>query len=306
MHTHSMPTHTMPIHAPLITAEALLAGLPGADLRILDCRFDLMRPEAGREAFLAGHIPAAGYLHLDEDLGAKGDATALCGGRHPLPSMARTAATFGRHGVAPRTTVVVYDAHGGMYAARAWWMLKWLGHGPVHVLDGGLAAWQAAGGALEGGPAVAVDDRGPYPLPAEPGMGWVDAAAVRARIGRADAVLIDARAPERYRGEVEPLDPVAGHIPGALNRPFAQNLDASGRFLPPDALRAAFEPLLAGRAPSEVVHQCGSGVTACHNLLAMTLAGLPGSRLYAGSWSEWCSQPDRPVARGASPNGQTG
>jgi thiosulfate/3-mercaptopyruvate sulfurtransferase len=286
---------------PLISAtelQALLAAEGAPPLRVFDCRFDLMRPEAGLEAFVAGHIPAAGYLHLDHDLGAKGDASALCGGRHPLPSMARTAATFGRHGVAPATTVVLHDAHGGMYAARAWWMLKWLGHGPVFVLDGGLAAWQAAGGALEAGPAARVADLGPYPLPAEPGMGWVDADEVQSRIGQPGAVLIDARAGERYRGEVEPLDPVAGHIPGALNRPFAQNLDANGRFLPADALRAAFDTLLAGRSPTEVVHQCGSGVTACHNLLAMTLAGLPGSRLYAGSWSEWCGQPQRPVARG--------
>ncbi|MGY0196301.1 sulfurtransferase [Leptothrix sp. BB-4] len=284
---------------PLISApelQALLAAEGAPPLRLFDCRFDLMRPDAGQEAFAAGHIPSAGYLHLDHDLGAKGDATALCGGRHPLPSMARTAATFGRHGVAPDTAVVLYDAHGGMYAARAWWMLKWLGHGPVFVLDGGLAAWQAAGGALEAGPAATVADRGAYPLPAEPGMAWVDADTVQARIGQ--GVLIDARAPERYRGEVEPLDPVAGHIPGALNRPFAQNLDGHGRFLPAEALRAAFDTLLAGRSPGEVVHQCGSGVTACHNLLAMTIAGLPGSRLYAGSWSEWCSQPQRPLARG--------
>ncbi|RZS53031.1 sulfurtransferase [Sphaerotilus mobilis] len=287
--------------AVLITAADLLALPAGPSLRVFDCRFDLMRPDAGQEAFLAGHIPGAGYLHLDHDLGAKGDASALCGGRHPLPSMARVAATFGRHGVGPQTTVVLYDAHGGMYAARAWWLLKWLGHGPVLLLDGGLAAWQSAGGALATGPAADVADLGAYPLPAEPGMAWVDAETVQSRIGRADAVLIDARAPERYRGEVEALDPVAGHIPGALNRPFGQNLDASGRFLPAEALRAAFEPLLAGRLPDQVVHQCGSGVTACHNLLAMTLAGLPGSRLYAGSWSEWCSQPQRPIARGAAP-----
>ncbi len=288
--------------SPLITADALLAlTASGPAPRILDGRFDLMRPDAGLEAFVAGHIPAAGYLHLDHDLGAKGDASALCGGRHPLPSLARAAATFGRHGVGPGTTVVLYDAHGGMYAARAWWLLKWLGHGPVAVLDGGLAAWQAAGGALEAGPAAAVPDLGAYPLPAEPGMAWIDADAVQARIGQPGSVLIDARAPERYRGEVEPLDPVAGHIPGAVNRPFAHNLGADGRFLPAETLRAAFDALLAGQAPDQVVHQCGSGVTACHNLLAMTLAGLPGSRLYAGSWSEWCSQPQRPVARGEQP-----
>ncbi|MDP4301966.1 sulfurtransferase [Leptothrix discophora] len=292
----SLPT------SPLITADALLALQASPDaarLRMFDCRFDLMRPDAGQAAFLEGHMPGAGYLHLDHDLSAKGDADALCGGRHPLPSMSRVAATFGRHGVAPDHIVVLHDAHGGMYAARAWWLLKWLGHGPAFVLDGGLAAWQAAGGALEAGPAAAVADLGAYPLPAEPGMAWVDADTVQARIGR--GVLIDARAPERYRGEVEPLDPAAGHIPGAVNRPFQQNLDASGHFLPAEALRAAFETLLAGQPPQDVVHQCGSGVTACHNLLAMTVAGLPGARLYAGSWSEWCSQPQRPQVRGAQP-----
>jgi thiosulfate/3-mercaptopyruvate sulfurtransferase len=282
-----------PIAQPLITAAELAARRP--DVRVFDARFDLMRPEAGAAAFAEGHIPGASYLHLDRALSAKGGAPALCGGRHPLPSRAHAAQVWGALGVTPATPVVVCDDHGGMYAARAWWLLRWLGHTEVAVLDGGLRAWREAGGALETGPGAdhpATD----YPLPVEPGVEWVDAAAVRAGIGR--QVLIDARAPERFRGDVEPLDPVAGHIPGALNRPFNQNLGPDGRFLPAAQLRAAFEPLLAGRGADAAVHQCGSGVTACHNILAMEVAGLRGSKLYAGSWSEWSSDPARPVARG--------
>jgi len=226
--------------------------------------------------------------------GALSAAKSGTNGRHPLPSREAFAATAGRFGIAPETRVVVYDRQGAMFAARAWWMLRWLGHAAVAVLDGGLPAWQRAGGALEPG-AVVSRAREPYPL-REPLVGAVDAATLSARLGRGR--LIDARAPERFRGEVEPLDAQAGHIPGALNRFFKDNLDADGCFKPAERLRAEFEPLLAAASPSQVTHYCGSGATACHNLLAMEVAGLPGAALYPGSWSEWSADPSRPVARG--------
>ena len=281
---------------PLIRADELLALLARArGVRLLDARFDLARPDAGTEAFLAGHLPGAQHVHLDRDLSAKDGAPAVCGGRHPLPTRAHVAATLGRLGITPETPVVVYDAQGGMFAARVWWMLRWVGHTAVAVLDGGVPAWVAAGGALEAGAAEPVAPVADYPLSAEPGYAVLTADELHARLGR--VTLIDARAPERYCGDVEPLDPVAGHIPGALNRPFNTNLAADGRFLSPEALRAGFAPLL-GVGAGEVFHQCGSGVTACHNLLAMAVAGLPGGALYAGSWSEWCRDVRRPVARG--------
>jgi thiosulfate/3-mercaptopyruvate sulfurtransferase len=276
---------------PLIRAETLLACV-GA-VCVLDARFDLARPDAGAEAFLAGHLPGAQYVHLDRDLSAKGEVPALCGGRHPLPTREHFAATVARLGITPTTPVVVCDAQSGMFAARVWWMLRWIGHTAVAVLDGGVAAWTAAGGALETGEAEPTAPAAAYPLSLEAGQRVITTDALQAQLGR--VTLIDARAPERYRGDVEPLDPVAGHIPGALNRPFSANLAAGGRFQSPEVLRAAFLPLLG---EGEVVHQCGSGVTACHNLLAMDIAGLPAAALYAGSWSEWCSDGCRPVARG--------
>ncbi|MEX8492792.1 sulfurtransferase [Sphaerotilus sp.] len=276
---------------PLIHADELLACV--GTVCVLDARFDLARPEAGAEAFLAGHLPGAQYVHLDRDLSAKGDVPALCGGRHPLPTREHFAATVARLGITPATPVVVCDAQGGMFAARVWWMLRWLGHDAVAVLDGGVAAWMAAGGLLETGMAESPLPAAAYPLSPEAGRRVMTADALQAQLGR--VTLIDARAPERYRGDVEPLDPVAGHIPGALNRPFSANLAAGGCFQPPEVLRAAFLPLLGD---GEVVHQCGSGVTACHNLLAMEIAGLPAATLYAGSWSEWCGDGRRPVARG--------
>jgi thiosulfate/3-mercaptopyruvate sulfurtransferase len=282
------------LSSPLIRAEDLLARL-GA-VRVLDARFDLSRPDAGAEAFLAGHIPGAQHVHLDHDLSAKGDVPALCGGRHPLPTREHFATTVARLGITPATPVVVVDAQGGMFAARVWWMLCWLGHDAVAVLDGGMAAWAAAGGVLEAGPATVPEPVPVYPLSVVPGRVVVDADTLQAQLGR--VTLIDARAPERYRGDVEPLDPVAGHIPGALNRPFSHNLAADGRFHAPETLRAAFAPLLGSGTADAVVHQCGSGVTACHNLLALEVAGLPGGALYAGSWSEWCRGGRRPVARG--------
>ena len=277
--------------SPLISAEALKAAL--GTVRVFDVRFDLARPEAGEAAWREGHLPGAHYLHLDRDLSAKDGVPALCGGRHPLPTREVFAATAARLGLTPDTPVVLVDAQGGMFAARAWWMLRWIGARDVRVLDGGLAAWRAAGGALEPGEVAPATPGPAWPLGPEPEGLRLTADALAVQLGR--VALLDARAPERYRGDVEPLDPVAGHIPGALNRPFSANLGPDGRFLPPEALRAAFQGL-AGARP--VVHQCGSGVTACHNLLAMAVAGLPGGALYAGSWSEWCRDPARPVAQG--------
>ncbi len=274
----------------LVTVDELQAlQAAGAALVLLDCGFDLADTAAGERAYAAGHIAGARYAHLDRDLsGAK-----LPGrGRHPLPDREALAGTAGAWGVAPGVQVVAYDAHGGPYAARAWWLLRWLGHDAVAVLDGGAGAWKAAGGEFVTGvtPAAA---QAPYPAQAA-AMPTIEAAALLARLGQVR--LFDARAAERFRGEVEPLDPVAGHIPGATLRFFKDNLAPDGRFKPAAQLKAEFEAL--GGADTEVVHQCGSGVTACHNLLAMAHAGLGTTALYPGSWSEWCSDPSRPVARG--------
>jgi len=287
----------MSLKTPLIDAATLAERLAqGVPTVLLDTSFDLADPAAGERAYKQGHLPGAHYLHLDRDLADHAPAPdGRFRGRHPLPSTEVFAATLGRLGIGRATAVVIYDRQGGMYAARAWWMLRWLGHENAAVLDGGLTAWVAAGHPLDAGPPPEPAAAPPYPI-GSPLVRTVDADTLAAGLGRVR--LIDARAPERFRGEVEPLDPVAGHIPGALNRPFKDNLDATGRFRPPAELRAAFEPLLAGRPASEVVHQCGSGVTACHNLLAMEAAGLPGSALYPGSWSEWCAESSRPVAIG--------
>ena len=276
---------------PLVSPDQLHAALAGgANPLIVDCSFDLADPGAGERAFEQGHLPGAIHAHLDRELaGAKTGRN----GRHPLPARADWAATLARLGVTPARAVVLYDGQGGMYAARAWWMLLWAGHRAVSVLDGGLAAWKAIGGALETGAVAPVAAPGPYPL-GDSLVASVDADTLQKSLGR--VTLLDARAGERYRGEVEPLDKRAGHIPGARSRFFKDNLDAQGRFKPAAELRGAFEAF--GAAPAQVVHQCGSGVTACHNLLAMEIAGLTGSALYPGSWSEWSSDPARPVAVG--------
>jgi thiosulfate/3-mercaptopyruvate sulfurtransferase len=268
--------------------ELLAAGTPPV---ILDTSFDLADTSAGERSHRDGHLPGARYAHLDDDLSAPKTGR---NGRHPLPAREAFAETVGRWGIAPDTQVVVYDRQGGAYAARGWWMLRWLGHAAVAVLDGGLAAWQDAGGALESGAVVDGAAAPPYPA-REPLAALIDAAGLAAQLGT--VTLLDARSPERFRGEAEPIDPIAGHIPGAHNRFHKENLGADGRFKPPRELRAAFAAL-AGEEPAGVVHQCGSGVTACHNLLAMEYAGFAGSRLYPGSWSEWSSDPSRPIAKG--------
>ncbi len=282
-------------HTTLISAQELQALQAAArPLLLLDVSFDLADTTAGERAYAQGHLPGAHYLHLDRDLsGAKAAEGQVFTGRHPLPEPAAFAQRLAALGLDAGMQVVAYDGQGGMYAARVWWMLRWLGHEAVAVLDGGLAAWQAAGGAL--GTDVPATRAGSFQASASLAPS-IQADSLQAQLGRVR--LLDARAGERYRGEVEPLDKQAGHIPGALNRFFKDNLQADGRFKPADALRADFEALLPPFAASEVVHQCGSGVTACHNLLAMEHAGLRGSRLYPGSWSEWSADPRRPVAQG--------
>jgi len=279
--------------SPLISAEQLMARLREADPPlVVDTGFDLADVESGRRAWQAGHLPGSIYLHLDDDLSGPKTGT---NGRHPLPDRRVFAERLGRFGVTPSTAVVALDRHGGVYAARLWWMLRWMGHADVQVLDGGLAAWQRVGGAVVTDPSPGRPATSAYP-DRPPLTTSVDADAIVRRLG--SLRVLDARAPERFRGEVEPIDPVAGHIPGALNRFHRANLDADGRFKPAAQLRAEYETLLGGAEVSSVAHQCGSGVTACHNLLAMEHAGLTGSALYPGSWSEWSADPTRPIARG--------
>jgi len=258
---------------------------------LLDASFDLGDVGAGEAAFAAGHVPGSHYVHLDRDLCA---AKTGRNGRHPLPERAAFARTAGTLGVAPGTQVVALDRNGGAYAARLWWMLRWLGFESVAVLDGGYAKWSAEGRVVSTDPT--------QPTPATFDIArvtpTVNATGVMASIPRQGLLILDARAAERYRGETEPFDPVAGHIPGARNRPHTQNLNADGTFKEPAFLRAEFGAILDGVPHDQVVHQCGSGVTACHNILAMEIAGLTGTRLYPGSWSEWCADPSRPVEAG--------
>lgn len=275
---------------PVISVAELRALLPQQPL-LLDLRFDLADPAAGARAYAEGHLPDAHYLHLDADCcGAKQAPDGTFRGRHPLPPREAFAGRLQALGWHYDRPVVAMDAANAMFAARAWWMLRWLGHDDVAVLDGGLAAWQAAGGAVTT-EAPTVSTSPPFAL--RPSLvGTVEKAALRARLGRFG--LVDARAPERFRGEVEPLDRQAGHIPGARNRPFADNLGPDGRFKPAEHLRAEWTAWQPG---PETVHSCGSGVTACHNLLALAVAGLPLGLLYPGSWSEWSADGELPMAR---------
>ena len=278
----------MSAHRTLVDAATLAAMLGQPGLRVVDCRHDLADPEAGRRAWSESHIPGAVFMHLDEDLSAPCTGR---NGRHPLPNPAVFAARLGALGIGPEDQVVACDDAGGAIAARLWWMLRWIGHDRAAVLDGGYRAWRKAG--------LPLDAAVPQPAPVEHPVGpstvaSVDAAGLQRALEAGTVTLIDARSPDRFAGQNETLDPVAGHIPGALNRFFRSNL-SDGRFRPAAELRAEFEALLAGREPADVVHQCGSGVTACHNLLAMEVAGLHGSCLYPGSWSEWCADPARPV-----------
>ena len=288
------------MYTTLISAAQLRSLLnSGAPCMVFDCSCDLMQPALGRGQYREAHVPGAVYADLDTALSAKGDRTvtlAQSGGRHPLPSRANFAAWLGSVGFDNTMQAVVYDRQGVNYCGRLWWMLKWAGHENVAVLDGGLQAWQAAGGRVVAG------DEAPQPIAkfalAPERCALVAIETVASQVGRVTQTLIDARGAPRFRGEVEPIDPVAGHIPGALNRPFTSNLGADGTFKPAAVLRTEFLELLGQRDPSTVVHHCGSGVSAVPNLLAMEIAGLGRTALFAGSWSEWCSDPSRPVAQG--------
>ena len=278
---------------PWISPEALQADLDAPDLRVVDVRSSLADREAGRRAYRAGHLPGAFFLDLDTDLS---DPPGRHGGRHPLPDPTRAAATFGAAGIGRETRVVVYDDAAGMIAGRLWWMLRWLGHERVQVLDGGVAAWLAAGGTL------VTDVPRPAPAVFEPRVRdgvTVDRDWLLAHLGDPGVVVVDARAPERYRGEVEPIDPRGGHIPGAINRPFAENLEG-GRFRPLVELADRYHDL---QGAGTVVVYCGSGVSAAHDLMALEACGITGARLYAGSWSDWVSYDDAQVALGAEPGG---
>lgn len=267
-------------------------GSGGRGLVIVDCRFNLMQPEAGRAAWLEGHIPGACYADLDRDLSAPRRPDT---GRHPLPDPDQLRALFGGFGIGRNTRVVAYDEGGGGLAARLWWLLRWMGHGSVVLLDGGFAAWQKAG--------LPVSRDVPQPRPGrfegEAGhMPVRDASQVATGLAGGTIRLLDMRAEDRFRGAVEPIDPVAGHVPGAVNAPFGGNLTADNRFQPEEVLARRYAALVDHRPSRDIVCMCGSGVTACHGILALELAGMPGAALYPGSWSEWIRSPDRPVAKG--------
>ncbi len=282
---------------PLLITAAQLQALQseGAPLAIVDCSFDLMKPELADSLFEAEHIAGALQAHLDRNLSTHG-ADAVNGGRHPLPPRERVAAWLGSLGIGNATQVVVYDRNAGHYCGRLWWMLKWLGHDAIAVLDGGLQGWKAAGGAVATGSAATPVAAAFEVRPALRELVFTD--KVVADLGRPAQTVVDARGAPRYRGEVEPLDPIAGHIPGALNRPFTDNFTAEGLFKSPDVLRAEWDQVLSGRSASSVVHHCGSGVTAVPNVIAMELAGFGPTALYAGSWSEWSRTAGLPCAKG--------
>lgn len=302
------------MYTTLISADQLQALMANQKpLRIFDCTFELMDVHAGERKYLEAHIPGAVYANLDTALSARhgvnpakagadsvitvtGADAPASGGRHPLPNRERFATWLSSVGFANNMQAVVYDRNGANYCGRLWWMLKWAGHENVAVLDGGLQAWQAMGGAVTPGEEPA-HFQSNFELGPELAR-LVTPEQVVAGLGKTTQTLIDARGAPRFRGEVEPLDPVAGHIPGALNRPFSQNIGADGKFKPASQLKAEFEALLSGRDPATVVHHCGSGVSAVPNIIAMELAGLGRPGLYAGSWSDWCSDSRRPVERG--------
>jgi thiosulfate/3-mercaptopyruvate sulfurtransferase len=285
----------LPESTTLVSVDQLHDHLFHPQWCIVDVRHDLLEPEAGRRAYAAGHIPGAAFAHIDDDLSGNKSGH---NGRHPLPARDDLVAAFRRWGISNDTQIIAYDAQGGQFAVRLWWLARWLGHSKVALLDGGWPAWMAR----MNWSSVEPPERVPGSF--EPGASLVPvrtADDVLNSLGREELLLLDARIAERYRGEQEPIDPVAGHIPGARNRPWQSNLNADQSFKSRAELRREFDQALAGRTPASVTHQCGSGVTACHNVFAMELAGLLGSALYAGSWSEWVSDRSRPVATGAEP-----
>jgi thiosulfate/3-mercaptopyruvate sulfurtransferase len=276
----------------VVSTDTLAAHLGDPGWVIVDCRFTLTDTEAGRRAYAAGHLPGARYAHLDEDLSAAKNGS---NGRHPLPDSAVFAETLGRWGIDAGTQVVLYDDSFGAMAVRLWWMLRWVGHDAVALMDGGLPKWQREKRPMTTD--VPVVTAATFVPKLREAM-RVDANAVLAASQSGSELLLDARPEMRFLGEMEPIDPVAGHVPGAINVPFDDNLDLGGTFLDADELREMYEGLLDGRKPEQVIHMCGSGVTACHNLLAMEIAGLKGAKLYPGSWSEWIADPSRPIATG--------
>lgn len=278
----------------LISTAQLAQHLNDPNWVILDCQHDLMNPAFGRESYAREHIPGARFISLDDDLA---EHAAKGRGRHPLPAPESLAAAFSRLGIDAQHQVVVYDSAGGSYAARAWWCLRWLGHDAVAVLDGAIGKWKAEGRPMTAQvPTWSATRFAPHP---DERM-RVDSAALVDNLAFRQWQVVDARAPERFDGSAETIDPVGGHIPGAVNRFWKGNVNADGTFKTAEQLRAEFGPVLARRNAADLVHQCGSGVTACHNLLALEVAGLPGGKLYPGSWSEWCADPARPVAKGAA------
>ncbi len=278
------------IYDTLIDPDKLYMHLGDPDWIVVDCRFNLMDTEAGRRAYQESHIPGAHYAHLDQDL--SGPITPVSG-RHPLPDPAQLARTLGTWGIGETSQVVAYDDAGGIIAGRLWWLLRWLGHPNCALLDGGLPRWRNQGLPLTEDPPkpqlAVLPDRHDDGL-------WVDSATILANVEIDDSLLLDARAAARFNGEMEPIDPVAGHIPGAENLPLEGNLHVDGHFLEPAELRQRYKAVLGERSPNQIIHMCGSGVTACHNLLAMEVAGLKGSKLYTGSWSEWIRDPARPIS----------
>lgn len=277
----------------LIDADDLARLIEQGGALVCDCRFDLDDPAAGRRDYRTGHIPGAIHVDLERDLSA---ISTGANGRHPLPDREAFAARMAELGVAQGGQVVTYDTAGGFYASRLWWMLRWAGHGPVAVLDGGLKAWTVAGHTLEQGDIrVAHGDFRASPTPAMP---IAEVGEIEANLLRSELLVIDARTAARFAGAPDPLDDAAGHIPGARNRFWRHNLAADGHLKPADMLAREYAELVGDRPAGAVVHQCGSGVTATHNLLAMEVAGLEGSRLYPGSWSEWTADPARPIATG--------
>lgn len=276
----------------LISADELAQCINNADVRIIDCRFNLANTEAGQQAWAEAHIAGALYAHLDNDLSA--DKTQLTG-RHPIPERSTLAARFRQWGINNDTQIVAYDAMGGAMASRLWWLARWLGHEKVAVLDGGLAAWQAINGEMNAD--IPDYQEGDF-VEQSPLSENLDVAQLSKLLEQQSITLIDARDAARFRGEQDNIDPVAGHVPGALNYFFMQNLDENGRFKSAEELKASFSSFLADKEASDIVHMCGSGVTACHNLLAMQHAGIKDGRIYIGSWSEWIRDSDRPVATG--------
>ena len=280
------------MHRTLISTDELAERLADPSIVIVDCRYDLTNEQWGQEQYRASHVPGAAYASLSHDLSGEKKPGA---GRHPLPTADAMAATFGRWGVAAGTQVVVYDQDVGMYAARLWWMLRYMGHDAVALLDGGFAKWTREDRPTRAGE----ETHQPAAFRGTPRPSMLQTVdEVTTSLGDATPLLVDARAPERYEGRTETLDRVAGHIPGARNYFFKRNVSDEGTMLPPEQLRAQVSEVLAGTQPDQTIMYCGSGVTACHNLLAMEHAGLTGAKLYAGSWSEWSSDPTRPVETG--------